>query len=140
TNTSPGNTHPKVTLTHEVTSLNNSVRSFILKNPNIVQLNQRQLQQLPLPNSSLIRLDTIQLCQHLGNQTCIMAQKNFKVLLANMTKDVLGNWILFGKVQNNSSMPLSQVYITMYLYDSTGNLVGLKQGSTIPQSFNPAQN
>ncbi|HYT46591.1 MAG TPA: FxLYD domain-containing protein, partial [Methylomirabilota bacterium] len=51
-----------------------------------------------------------------------------------------GNWVLFGKVQNNSSMPLSQIHITLYLYNSTGNIVGMKQGFVAPQNLGPMQN
>jgi hypothetical protein len=108
-----------------------------MTNPTIIQLMQKQQQ---LPNSSLIQPDTMQLCQQLGNQTCISTQKNFKVLFANTTKDAFGNWVMFGKVQNNSSMPFSQVRITVYLYNSTGKIVGLKQGSTAPQNLSPMQN
>jgi hypothetical protein len=136
TKTTTGKPHPKITI-HEVTRVQNSIRNFIMTNPAIIQPMQKQQQ---LPNFSLIQLDTMQLCQQLGNQTCISTQKNFKVLFANTTKDAFGDWVLFGKVQNNSSMPLSQVRITMYLYNSTGNIVGLKQGSTAPQNLNPMQN
>jgi hypothetical protein len=136
TTTTAGKPHPKIIVIHEVTRVQNSIRNFILTDPTIVQLMQKQQQP---PNASLIQLDTIQLCQQLGNQTCISTQKNFKILFANTTKDAFGNWVLFGKVQNNSSMPLSQIRITLYLYNSTGNVIGLKQGFTAPQNLNQMQ-
>ncbi len=137
TTTTSGKPHPKIIVIHEVTRVQNSIRNFIMTNPTIVQLMQKQQQ---LPNASLIQLDTMQLCQQLGNQTCISTQKNFKILYANTTKDAFGNWVLFGKVQNNSSMPLSQIRITLYLYNSTGNIVGMKQGFAAPQNLGPMQN
>ena len=137
TTTTAGKPHPKIIGIHEVTRVQNTIRNFIMTNPTIVQLMQKQQQ---LPNASLIQLDTIQLCQQLGNQTCISTQKNFKILFANTTKDTFGNWVLFGKVQNNSSMPLSQIHITLYLYNSTGNIVGMKQGFVAPQNLGPMQN
>jgi hypothetical protein len=136
TTTTAGKPHPKIIVIHEVTRVQNSIRNFILTDPTIVQRMQKQQQ---LPNASLIQLDTIQLCQQLGNQSCISTQKNFKILFANTTKDAFGNWVLFGKVQNNSSMPLSQIRITLYLYNSTGNIVGMKQGFTAPQNLSPMQ-
>jgi hypothetical protein len=135
--TTAGKPHPKIIVIHEFTRVQNSIRNFIMTNPTIIQQMQKQQQLL---NASLIQLDTMQLCQQLGNQTCISTQKNFKILFANTTKDAFGNWVLFGKVQNNSSIPLSQVRITLCLYNSTGNLVGLKQGFTAPQNLNPMQN
>jgi hypothetical protein len=66
-----------------------------------------QQQQLPPPaspalaNNSLVQLSTRKLCELPANQTCLSTQK---ILLANITKDYFGNWILFGEVQNNSSV------------------------------------
>jgi hypothetical protein len=132
---SPGKPHPRVL----VSSVHNSIKNLILTNPNFNELIQKKQQQQLLTNASLIQLDTIQLCKQLGNQTCVSSQKNFKVLFANTTKDSLGDWVLFGKVQNNSSMPLAQIRITLYLYDTSVDIVGLKQGSTTPQNLNPTQ-
>jgi len=137
TKTTTGKPHPKIGVIHEVTRAQNSIRNFIMTNPTIIQLIQKQQQLL---NASLIQLDSMQLCQQLGNQTCISTQKNFKILFANTTKDAFGNWVFFGKVQNNSSMPLSQIHITLYLYNSTGIIVGMKQGFAAPQNLGSMQN
>jgi hypothetical protein len=136
TPTTTGKPHPKIIVITEVKRVQTAIRNFIMTNPTIIQLMQKQQH---LANASLIQVDTMQLCHELGNQTCISSQKNFKILLANTTKDAFGNWVLFGKVQNNSSMPLSQILITWYLYNSTGNIVGLKQGFTAPQNLGPMQ-
>ena len=122
------------------------IKKLIATNGAAISQLTRQQQQLPPPaspdlsNNSLVQLGTVKLCELLANQTCLSTQKNFKILFAHITKDSFDNWILSGEVQNNSSMPLSQMQITMHLYDSMGNSIGIKQGDTTPTTLSPMQN
>jgi hypothetical protein len=103
------------------------IKKLIATNVAAISQLTRQQQQLPPPaspaltNNSLVQLSTGKLCELPANQTCLSTQK---ILLANITKDYFGNWILFGEVR---TIPLFQTHTIMDLYVSKGNSVGIKQ-------------
>ena len=136
----------KTIIIKEAPSMEDIIKKLVATNPSAIRQPTRQQQQqllMPSPalsNNILVQLSTVKLCELLANQTCLSTQKNFKILFANITKDSFGNWILSGEVQNNSSMPLSQMQITMHLYDSIGNNIDIKQGFTTPTTLSPMQN
>ncbi len=142
--------HTKTIIINEAPSMEDIIKKLVATNPAAIratngQPTRQQQQQLLIPspalsNNILVQLSTVKLCELLANQTCLSTQKNSKILFANITKDSFGNWILSGEVQNNSSMPLSQMQITMHLYDSIGNNIGIKQGFTTPTTLSPMQN
>jgi cytoskeletal protein RodZ len=132
----------KIIIKKESPVVENYIRIFITTNPDVLRQLQLQAQQQPTAtiNSTLIPLDTIQLCRQAGDQNCVLSSNNFRILAANITKDVFGSWSLNGVVQNNSTAPLNQVRAVLQLYNSTGNLVGSASGIISPQNLGPIQN
>jgi hypothetical protein len=134
----------KIIIKHESPVVENYIRIFITTNPDVLRQLQLQAQQQPTSaatiNSTLIPIDTIQLCRQAGDQNCVLSANNFKILAANITKDVFGSWILNGLVQNNSTAPLNQIRAVLQLYNSTGSLVGSTQGIILPQNLSSTQN
>ena len=135
-------TTTKIIIKHESPVVENYIKVFITTNPDVLRQLQLQSQQPPTAtiNSTLIPLDTIQLCRQAGDQNCVLSANNFRILAANITKDVFGSWSLNGLVQNNSTAPLNQVRAVLQLYNSTGNLVGSASGIISPQNLSSTQN
>jgi len=136
-------TTTKTIIKHESSVVENYIRIFIMTNPDILrqlQLQAQQQQPTSTINSTLIPLDTIQLCRQVGDQNCVLSANNFKILAANITKDVFGSWSLNGLIQNNSTAPLNQIRAVLQLYNSTGNLVGSASGIISPENLGPTQN
>jgi hypothetical protein len=51
----------------------------------------------------------------------------------NTNRDVQGNWLISGKVQNTAKNPLGNIKVTVTFYDALGNNIGTyKQGSVTP--------
>jgi hypothetical protein len=51
----------------------------------------------------------------------------------NTNRDVQGNWLISGKVQNVAKNPLGNIKVTVTFYDALGNNIGsYKQGSVTP--------
>jgi hypothetical protein len=133
----------KIIIKHESSVVENYIKIFITNNPDILRQLQLQAQQQPPTaaiNSTLIPIDTIQLCRQAGDQNCVLSANNFKILAANITKDVFGSWSLNGLVQNNSTAPLNQIRSVLQLYNSTGSLVGSASGIISPQNLSSTQN
>ncbi len=132
----------KTIIKHESSVVENYIKIFITTNPEVLRQLQLQSQQQPTStiNSALIPLDTIQLCRQAGDQNCVLSANNFKILAANMTKDVFGSWTLNGLVQNNSTAPLNQIKAVLQLYNTTGNMVGSSSGIISPQNLTSTQN
>ncbi|MFZ0513795.1 MAG: tetratricopeptide repeat protein, partial [Candidatus Nitrosopolaris sp.] len=79
------------------------------------------------------------LCQQVGDQTCISAERNFKMLFVQTTQNASGDWVSNGAVQNISPDSLEQVIATLHLYDCSGRIVGYTEGFTIPYNFSSMQ-
>ena len=128
----------RIIIKHESSVTENYIGTFIRTNPEVLRQLQQQEQQQPTStaiNSVLIPLDTLQLCRQAGDQNCVLSTNNFKILAANLTKDVFGSWSMNGLVQNNSTAPLNQIKAVLQLYNSTGKLVGSTQGIISPQNL-----
>jgi hypothetical protein len=111
---------------------NRVIKNFIHSNPIV----QQQILQSP---NKLIQIDTLQICNQIGDQACVSSNSKFKISFIQITKDVFGNWTLNGEVQNIDSLPHNQVRAILYLYDNQGNIIGLTQGYTLPSNLNSMQ-
>ena len=60
---------------------------------------------------------------------------NFKILFNQTTHDNFGNWNLNGESQNVGPNPLNNVMVVWHLYDSSGNIVGLTNGTPLPSNL-----
>ncbi|MER5176540.1 MAG: FxLYD domain-containing protein, partial [Candidatus Nitrosocosmicus sp.] len=112
---------------------NQVIKNYIHSSPVV----QKQISKSP--TNGLIQLDIEQICIQIGDQACISANSNFKILFIQTTKDTFGNWILNGEAQNIASNPINNVRITWHLYDSQGNVIGLTQGFPIPSNLGTGQ-
>jgi hypothetical protein len=133
----------RIIIKHESPVTENYIKTYISTNPEILRQVQQQAKQQPTSpaiNSVLIPLNTTQLCRQAGDQQCVLSANNFKILAANLTKDVFGSWSLNGLVQNNSTAPLNQIKAVLQLYNSTGKPVGSTQGLISPQNLSARQN
>ena len=54
-------------------------------------------------------------------------------------KNSFGNWVVNGEAQNVASKTLNQVRAILHFYDAQGNIVGLKQGLTMPSNLKSMQ-
>ncbi|MER5175960.1 MAG: FxLYD domain-containing protein [Candidatus Nitrosocosmicus sp.] len=79
------------------------------------------------------------MCRQIGDQACIFANSNFKILFIQTTKDNFGNWVLNGEAQNIATNPINKVRIIWHLYDTQGNIIGLTQGFPIPSNLGIGQ-
>ena len=80
-------------------------------------------------------MDTLQFCNLIGDQACVFMNSNFKMLFNQTTQDNLGNWNLNGEAQNIGANSLNNVMVVWHLYDSSGNIVGVIQGSPLPSNL-----
>jgi len=133
----------RIIIKHESSVTEDYIKTYIRTNPEVLRQVQQQAQQqqtTPAVNSVLIPLNTTQLCRQAGDQQCVLSANNFKIVAANLTKDVFGSWSLNGLVQNNSTAPLNQIKAVLQLYNSTGKPVGSTQGLISPQNLSSKQN
>jgi hypothetical protein len=110
-------------------SATDSVIKYYITNPIIRQQVSQQSANVLIP------MDTLQLCNLIGDQACVFMNSNFKILFNRTNQDNLDNWNLNGKVQNIGSNPINNVIIVLNLHDVLGNIVGLTQESPIPSSW-----
>ena len=47
----------------------------------------------------MVSIDTIQFCNQIGDQACVFANSNMKILFNQTTKDSFGNWLLNGEAR-----------------------------------------
>jgi flagellar hook assembly protein FlgD len=120
---------PKSTLS---TVMTKTIKSFFTDN-----VIQRQAGKAP---SFLLLLDTSQFCHVAKDLQCNLQQNRFNTMDLNTNRDVQGNWLISGKVQNAAKNPLSNVKVTVTFYDALGNNIGTyKQGSVTPAKVTSQQ-
>ena len=114
-------------------SKTNEVIKYYITNPII----QQQVTQQPA--NALIPLDTLQFCNQIGDQSCVFANSNLKILFVQTTKDSFGNWVLNGEAQNLGTFTINNVRAVWHLYDALGNVIGLTQGFPTPSNLGIGQ-
>ena len=115
--------------------LETEIKKIIVTDPTI---HQEGCQQTPT-NTPLVQLSTNQFCQQVGDQTCISADRNFKMLFVQTARNASGDWVSNGAVQNISPYSLEQVIATLHLYDCSGRIVGYAEEFTIPYNLSSMQ-
>jgi hypothetical protein len=115
------------------TSSTDTVIKYYITNPII----QQQITQQP--SNSLIPIDTLQFCNQIGDQACVFANSNMKILFNQTSKDSFGNWNLNGEAQNIGPFTINNVRVVWHLYDALGNIVGITQGFPIPSNLGTGQ-
>ena len=115
--------------------LENDIKRIIVTDPTI---HQQGSQGTPT-NGPLVQLSTKRFCQQAGDQTCLLADRNFKILSVQTAQNASGDWVSNGTVQNISPNSLEQVIATLHLYDCSGRVVGYTEGFTIPYNLNSTQ-
>ena len=102
-----------------------TIKSFFTDN-----VIQRQSGKAP---SFLLLLDTKQVCHVAKDLQCNLQQNRFNTMDLNTNRDVQGNWLISGKVQNVAKNPLGNIKVTVTFYDALGNNIGsYKQGTVTP--------
>ena len=114
--------------------LETDIKKIIVTDPTIHQQGYQGT-----PTNTLVQLSTKQFCQQVGDQTCISAERNFKLLFVQTTQNASGDWVSNGAVQNISPDSLEQVITTLHLYDCSGRIVGYTEGFTIPYNLDSIQ-
>ncbi len=87
----------------------------------------------------MVSIDTIQFCNQIGDQACVFANSNMKILFNQTTKDSFGNWLLNGEAQNIAPFTINNVMVVWHLYDAQGNVIGLTQGFPMPSKIGIGQ-
>ena len=103
---------------------NNNINTQIIKE----QVSQQS-------SNALIPIDTLQFCNQIGDQACVFANSNMKILFNQTTKDSFGNWLLNGEAQNIGSFTINNVRVVWHLYNALGNVIGLTQGFPTPSNL-----